>query len=84
MINLNAKPEFYPYPEVPEEAVSTGKEIIKNAGHSSGSVEYLETFTGRRVFYDINSNSNLRSSVAAAFGIEPFKEVVNFLKSKLI
>ena len=31
-----------------------------------GGIEYLEAHDGRRVFYDINANSNLRPSVAAA------------------
>ena len=74
------KPEFYPYPEVPAVAVETGRSIMAKAGHSIGSVEYLETLDGRRVFYDINSNSNLRPSIAAAFGIDPFDEVANYLR----
>jgi hypothetical protein len=32
------------------------------------------------VFYDINANSNLRPSVAAAFGFDPFERVVDFLQ----
>jgi hypothetical protein len=78
-----AKPEFYPYTEVPDKAVQSGKLIMKAAGHSSGSVEYLETPDGRRVFYDINSNSNLRVSIGETFGINPFEEVVKFLKEKI-
>ena len=83
-IDINIKPEFYPYPEVPKEAVATGREIIAAAGHNIGSVEYLETQDGRRVFYDINSNSNLRESVASTFGIKPFKEVVEYLISQMV
>ena len=40
---------------------------------------YLETDAGRRVFYDINANSNLRPSVAEAWGFDPFEKVVDFL-----
>ena len=29
--------------------------------------------------YDINANSNLRPSVAQAFGFDPFERVVDFL-----
>jgi len=35
------------------------------------------------VFYDINANSNLRPSVAAAFGFDPFERVVDFLVDQL-
>ena len=80
---INAKPEFFPYSTVSDDAIETGRNIIKSAGHSSGSVEYLETLDGRRVFYDINSNSNLRPSIGETFGVEPFKEVVKFLINKL-
>ena len=38
---------------------------------------------GRRVFYDINANSNLRPSVAAAFGFDPFERVVDFSVAQL-
>jgi len=31
------------------------------------------------VFYDINANSNLRPSIAEAFGFDPFERVVEFL-----
>ena len=48
-----------------------------------GGIEYLETTDGRRVFYDINANSNLRPSVAAAFGFDPFERVVDFLVQTL-
>ena len=48
-----------------------------------GGIEYLETDDGRRVFYDINANSNLRPSVAAAFGFDPFERVVDFLEGHL-
>jgi hypothetical protein len=48
-----------------------------------GGIEYLETPDGRRVFYDINANSNLRPSVAAAFGFDPFERVVDFLEGRL-
>ncbi len=83
VVDASTKPEFYPFPEVPQEAVESGRRIMHAAGHSSGSVEYLETLSGRRVFYDINSNSNLRASIAAVFGVEPFKEVVKFLLTEL-
>ena len=53
------------------------------AGLDVGAVEYRETPDGRRVFYDINANSNLRPSVAAAFGFDPFDRVVTFLSREL-
>jgi len=75
--------EFYPCPEVPPAAVETAARIVRAARLDVGGIEYLETTDGRRVFYDINANSNLRPSVAAAFGIEPFERVVDFLQRRL-
>ena len=75
--------EFHPFPEVPIDAVETAKRIVAAAKLDAGGIEYLETDTGRRVFYDINANSNLRPSVAAAFGFDPFERVVDFLAGHL-
>jgi len=75
--------EFYPFPEVPADAVDTARRIARAAGLDVGGIEYLDTLDGRRVFYDINANSNLRPSVAAAFGFDPFERVVDFLESQL-
>ena len=71
--------EFHPYIEVPRDAVETAGRIVRAAGLDVGGIEYLETPGGRRVFYDINANSNLRPSVAAAFGFDPFERVVDVL-----
>ena len=59
--------------------METAKRIVHAARLDVGGIEYLETPDGRRVFYDINANSNLRPSVAAAFGFDPFERVVDFL-----
>jgi glutathione synthase/RimK-type ligase-like ATP-grasp enzyme len=72
--------EFYPYLEVPQEAVETAKRIVRAARLDVGGIEYLETDGGRRVFYDVNANSNLRQSVAEAWGFDPFERVVDFLE----
>jgi glutathione synthase/RimK-type ligase-like ATP-grasp enzyme len=81
---IDAPPvEFYPFPEVPQDAVETAKRIVRAAKLDVGGIEYLETVDGRRVFYDINANSNLRPSVAAAFGFDPFERVVDFLAGQL-
>src|SRR6186713_2689250 len=71
--------EFYPFPDVPKDAVATAQRISRAAKLDVGGIEYLETTDGRRVFYDINANSNLRPSVAEAFGFDPFERVVDFL-----
>ena len=76
--------EFYPYLDVPPDAVDTGKRIVRAARLDVGGIEYLETGDGRRVFYDINANSNLRPSVAAAWGFDPFERVVDFLMQQLV
>jgi len=75
--------EFYPFPEVPAEAVQAATRIVGAARLDVGAVEYLETPDGRRVFYDINANSNLRPSVAAASGFDPFQRVVDYLIKEL-
>ena len=81
---ISAPPvEFYPFPEVPKDAVETARRIASAAGLDVGGIEYLDTLDGRRVFYDINANSNLRPSVAAAFGFDPFERVVDFLEGQL-
>ena len=75
--------EFTPYPDVPADAVKTATRIVRAARLDVGGIEYLETDDGRRVFYDINANSNLRRSVAAAWGFDPFERVVDFLVRQL-
>src|SRR5437867_2666379 len=75
--------EFLPFPDVPLAAVETARRIVRAARLDVGGIEYLETSGGRRVFYDINANSNLRPSVAAAFGFDPFERVVDFLAGQL-
>jgi hypothetical protein len=79
-----AKPvEFFPFPEVPSEAVAEGRAIVKACGLDVGGIEYLEAKDGRRIFYDINANSNLRPAIAQAFGFDPFERVVDFLVGEL-
>src|SRR4030095_5983841 len=73
----------YPYHEVPREAVETATRIVKAAGLDVGGIEYLETPDRRRVFYDVNANSNLRPSVAVSFGFDPFDRVVDFLEREV-
>ncbi len=75
--------EFYPYPDVPADAVETALAIARAARLDVGGIEYLESPDGRRVFYDVNANSNLRPSVAAAFGFDPFERVVDYLIQEL-
>lgn len=74
---------FLPYPEVPAEAVAQARLLVRHGGLDVGGIEYLETEDGRRVFYDVNANSNLRPSVSAAFGFDPFERVVDFLAREL-
>lgn len=75
--------EFHPYPDVPLDAVDTARRIVRAAHIDIGGVEYLTTRDGRRVFYDINANSNLRPSIGAAFGFDPFERVVDYLIRRL-
>lgn len=75
--------EFYAYKDVPADAVATAKRIVQAAKLDVGGIEYLETPDGRRVFYDVNANSNLRPSVAQEFGFDPFERVVDYLQAQL-
>jgi glutathione synthase/RimK-type ligase-like ATP-grasp enzyme len=75
--------EFYPYRDVPRDAVETAAAIVRAARLDVGGIEYLETPEGRRVFYDINANSNLRPAIAEAFGFDPFDRVVTFLSREV-
>lgn len=78
-----APPTFVPFPEVPEEAVAIGRRICQIGGLDVAGIEYLETPDGRRVFYDINANSNLRKPIGEAFGFDPFERVVDFLQARI-
>lgn len=75
--------EFYPYPEVPSAAVEAGQQLMAAGGLDIGGIEYLEAIDGRRVFYDINANSNLRAPIARAFGFDPFDRVADYLASQI-
>lgn len=74
--------EFFPY-EAPKEAVRDALRIFNAAGLDVGGIEYLETPSGRRVFYDVNANSNLRPAIAAHFGVDPFERVVEYLAQRV-
>ena len=71
--------DFYAYREVPAQAVQWGKTIMAAGKLDVGGIEYLEAADGRLYFYDVNANSNLRPSIAAEFGFDPFERVVDFL-----
>jgi len=71
--------EFYAYREVPAQAVAWGKRILAAGKLDVGGIEYLEAPDGQLYFYDVNANSNLRPSIAAEYGFEPFERVVDFL-----
>src|SRR6202140_3214420 len=75
-----AKPvEFFPYADVPAAAVEMGEKIMASGGLDVGGIEYLEARDGRRIFYDVNANSNLRAPIGQAFGFDPFERVAEFL-----
>jgi glutathione synthase/RimK-type ligase-like ATP-grasp enzyme len=74
--------EFYPYAEVPAEAVDAGKRLASAGGLDVGGIEYLES-GGRRIFYDVNANSNLRKPIGEAFGFDPFDRVAAWLEGQV-
>jgi hypothetical protein len=75
--------EFFPYPEVPAEAVAMGDRIMAGGGLDVGGIEYLEADDGRRIFYDVNANSNLRAAIGQAFGFDPFARVAEYLAEQI-
>ncbi len=74
--------EFHPFLDVPRDAVEAGRRIVRAGGLDVAGIEYIE-HGRRRAFFDINANSNLRPSVAEAFGFDPFERVVDFLVNVL-
>lgn len=76
-------PQFLPYPEVPAEVVEEASRLFNATGFDVGALEYLITSDGRRVFYDINANSNLRRSVGLAMGFDPFDKVAEYLERQI-
>ena len=79
----SSKPEFFSYREIKQGEREEAARVFKATGHDIGSVEYLITREGKQVFYDINANSNLRPSIGQAWGINPFEEVVKYLKDEI-
>lgn len=75
--------EFYPFPDVPAEAVGMGEKIMAGGGLDIGGIEYLEAADGRRIFYDVNANSNLRLPIGQAFGFDPFTRVADYLQAQI-
>ena len=76
-------PQFLPYPEVSAGVVEEASRLFKATGFDVGALEYLITSDGRRVFYDINANSNLRRSVGLAMGFDPFDRVAEYLERQI-
>ena len=75
--------EFFPFKEVPDAAVEAGAKLMAAGGLDVGGIEYLEARDGRRVFYDVNANSNLRAPIGQAFGFDPFDRVAGFLAAQI-
>ncbi|MFT4550748.1 MAG: glutathione synthase/RimK-type ligase-like ATP-grasp enzyme [Verrucomicrobiales bacterium] len=75
--------EFYPFHDLSEDALEAGRRIVQSAQMDVSGIEFLETPDGRRVFYDINANSNLRRPIGQAFGFDPFERVADFLERRL-
>ncbi len=76
-------PEFLPFTEVPAEAIAQATRLFRATGFDVGGLEYMETVDGRRVFYDMNANSNLRRPIGEAFGFDPFDRVAEWLEAEL-
>jgi hypothetical protein len=80
---VSKPPEFFPYPDVAQDAVAEATRLFKATGFDVGGLEYMETTDGRRVFYDMNANSNLRRPIGLAMGFDPFDRVAAYLEREL-
>ncbi len=78
-----AGPTFEPFSDVPTEAVAVGLRICAAGKLDVAGIEYLETPMGRRVFYDVNANSNLRRPIGLAHGFDPFERVADYLEARI-
>ncbi len=76
--------KFHAFLEVPAEAIAAGERIMAAGGLDVGGIEYLEAADGRRVYYDINANSNLRLPIGLEWGFDPFERVVDYLEAELV
>ncbi len=82
-VPATAAPEFHPYPDPPTEAVEQATRLFAATGFDVGGLEYMECADGRRVFYDLNANSNLRRPIGLSMGFDPFERVAQFLQRTL-
>jgi hypothetical protein len=82
-VPVAAPPEFYPYPDVPQAAIDEATRLFAATGFDVGGLEYMECSDGRRVFYDMNANSNLRRPIGLSMGFDPFERVAQYLQARL-
>ena len=82
-IPTSKPPEFVPFPDVPAEAIEEATRIFAATGFDVGGLEYMVTEDGRRVFYDMNANSNLRRPIGESMGFDPFDRVALYLEREL-
>ena len=75
--------EFYPVPGGARGRRGDGQTDRRGRAPGRRRHRVPGDWNGRRVFYDINANSNLRPSVAADCGFDPFERVVDFLVRQL-
>ena len=75
-------PKFYPAKDIPQKVIDETIFIKKSTGHQIASIEFAFDNQGTAVYYDINSNSNLRKSICEEYGNgDPFIRVVDYLES---
>lgn len=46
-------------------------------------MEFIETASGRHIFFDINATTIYRSDICAALGVDAIAALVNFLEREL-
>ena len=67
-------------PDIPAEAVSEARTIVRAAGLAFGGVEYIEGHDGRRYYYDINATSVYRADMQAAAGTDAMATLVSLIE----
>lgn len=71
---------FANFDNIRTDAIAQAREIIREARLDVGGVEFIETRSGDRCFYDINATSVYREDVSRAAGVDGFEMLCDFIE----
>ncbi|MEM7164442.1 MAG: hypothetical protein AAF581_03205 [Planctomycetota bacterium] len=74
------KVEFAHFADIGADAIAQAREIIREARLDVGGVEFIETRSGDRCYYDINATSVYRDDVSQAAGVDGFDMLCDFVE----